>query len=665
MSKLSTAARRLLIGRPFRSDRLSHTLLPKRIALPVFASDAMSSVAYAPEEIFLMLSVAGLAAYAMAPWIGLAVAAVLLIVVSSYRQNVHAYPSGGGDYEVVTTNLGDTAGLVVASALMVDYVLTVAVSISSAMSNIGSAIPFVYDHKVFFAVVATLAIMAMNLRGVRESGLAFAIPTYAFIVGIACMIVWGLFRIFVLDDPLRAESAGFQMHAEHGKVVGFALAFLVARSFSSGCAALTGVEAISNGVPAFEKPKSRNAATTLLMLGIIAVSMFMGMIVLSVQTGVQLVDDPATQLTGAPPGYQQKTLVAQLAQVVFGSFHIGFLLIAGVTALILVLAANTAFNGFPVLGSVLAQHSYLPRQLHTRGDRLAFSNGILFLSAAAVAAVVAFRAELSALIQLYIVGVFISFTLSQIGMVRHWTRLLRTETDPRVRRTMMRSRVVNTIGLISTGAVLIIVLVTKFLVGAWIAIVAMSALFVVMKMIRKHYDSVNHELAEQAAEQENEMVLPSRNHAVVLVSKLHLPTLRALAYARATRPDVLEAVTVSVDDGETRELVHQWEESDISVPLKVIASPYREITRPVLDYVKRAREESPRTVVTVFIPEYVVGHWWEQVLHNQSALRLKGRLLFMPGVMVTSVPWQLTSSERRRTLQPHVAPGDARRGIFD
>ncbi len=655
----------MLIGRPFRSDRLSHTLLPKRIALPVFASDAMSSVAYAPEEIFLMLSVAGLAAYAMAPWIGLAVAAVLLIVVSSYRQNVHAYPSGGGDYEVVTTNLGDTAGLVVASALMVDYVLTVAVSISSAMSNIGSAIPFVYDHKVFFAVVATLAIMAMNLRGVRESGLAFAIPTYAFIVGIACMIVWGLFRIFVLDDPLRAESAGFQMHAEHGKVVGFALAFLVARSFSSGCAALTGVEAISNGVPAFEKPKSRNAATTLLMLGIIAVSMFMGMIVLSVQTGVQLVDDPATQLTGAPPGYQQKTLVAQLAQVVFGSFHIGFLLIAGVTALILVLAANTAFNGFPVLGSVLAQHSYLPRQLHTRGDRLAFSNGILFLSAAAVAAVVAFRAELSALIQLYIVGVFISFTLSQIGMVRHWTRLLRTETDPRVRRTMMRSRVVNTIGLISTGAVLIIVLVTKFLVGAWIAIVAMSALFVVMKMIRKHYDSVNHELAEQAAEQENEMVLPSRNHAVVLVSKLHLPTLRALAYARATRPDVLEAVTVSVDDGETRELVHQWEESDISVPLKVIASPYREITRPVLDYVKRAREESPRTVVTVFIPEYVVGHWWEQVLHNQSALRLKGRLLFMPGVMVTSVPWQLTSSERRRTLQPHVAPGDARRGIFD
>ncbi|OBB85791.1 DNA-binding protein [Mycobacterium colombiense] len=664
MSKLSTATRRLLIGRPFRSDRLSHTLLPKRIALPVFASDALSSVAYAPEEVFLMLSVAGVTAYALTPWIGLAVAAVMLVVVASYRQNVHAYPSGGGDFEVVTTNLGDTAGLVVASALMVDYVLTVAVSTASAMANIGSAIPIVAQHKVFFCVVSVLLVMALNLRGVRESGLAFAIPTYAFIIGVLVMIGWGLFRIFVLGNPLRAESAGFQMHSAHGQVVGFALAFLVARSFSSGCAALTGVEAISNGVPAFQKPKSRNAATTLLMLGGIAVTLLMGIIVLAQQIGVQLVEDPATQLGGAPKGYYQKTLVTQLAQAVFGSFHIGFLLIATVTALILVLAANTAFNGFPVLGSILAQHSYLPRQLHTRGDRLAFSNGILFLSGAALLAIIAFRGEVTALIQLYIVGVFISFTLSQIGMVRHWTRLLRSETDPRARRKMMRSRVVNTVGLLSTGAVLLVVLVTKFASGAWIALFAMGLLFGIMKMIHRHYNTVNRELAEQAAAQDD-VVLPSRNHAVVLVSKLHLPTLRALAYARATRPDVLEAVTVSVDDGETRELVHKWEESDISVPLKVISSPYREVTRPVLEYVKRAREESPRTVVTVFIPEYVVGHWWEQVLHNQSALRLKGRLLFMPGVMVTSVPWQLSSSERRKTLQPHVAPGDARRGIFD
>jgi amino acid transporter len=661
VSKFSTAARRLILGRPYRSDRLSHTLLPKRIALPVFASDALSSVAYAPEEVFLMLSVAGLAAYSLTPWIGLAVAAVMLVVVASYRQNVHAYPSGGGDFEVVTTNLGANAGLMVASALMVDYVLTVAVSTASAMSNIGSAFPFVADHKVLFAVGSVLLVMALNLRGVRESGVAFAVPTYAFIVGVAIMLGWGLVRIYLLGEPLRAESAGFEMRSANGPVVGFALAFLVARSFSSGCAALTGVEAISNGVPAFRKPKSRNAATTLLLLGAVAVSLLMGITLLANKIGVKIVDDPQKQLVGAPAGYHQKTLVAQLAQAVFGGFHLGLLLIATVTALILVLAANTAFNGFPVLGSVLAQHSYLPRQLRTRGDRLAFSNGIVFLSVAALTAVIAFRAQVTALIQLYIVGVFISFTFSQIGMVRHWTRLLRNTSDASMRRNMVRSRVVNTVGFLATGTVLLVVLVTKFLAGAWIAVVAMASLFAMMKLIRSHYEAVGRELEQRT--EEDDQVLPSRNHAVVLVSKLHLPTLRALAYARATRPDTLEAVTVSVDEAETRELVHKWEDSEITVPLKVVASPYRDITRPVVDYVKRISKESSRAVVTVFIPEYVVGHWWEQLLHNQSALRLKGRLLFMPNVMVTSVPWQLNSSERRKTLERHVAPGDTRRGI--
>jgi amino acid transporter len=664
VSKLSTVARRLVLGRPFRSDRLAHTLLPKRIALPVFASDALSSVAYAPEEIFLVLSVAGLTAYAMAPWIGLAVAVVMIVVIASYRQNVHAYPSGGGDYEVVTTNLGHTAGLTVASALLVDYVLTVAVSMASAMSNIGSAVPLVSQHKVLFAVIAILVLASLNLRGIRESGTAFAIPTYAFMIGMYIMLGWGLFQIFVLGTPLRAESANFEMHSEHGEVLGFALVFLIARAFSSGSAALTGVEAISNGVPAFRKPKSRNAATTLAMLGAVAISLFMGIIMLAKETGAKVAERPHEQLIGAPPDYHQKTLIAQLADAVFHDFPVALYLIAGVTALILVLAANTAFNGFPVLGSILAQDRYLPRQLHTRGDRLAFSNGILFLALAAIAFVVAFRAEVTALIQLYIVGVFVSFTLSQIGMVRHWTRLLRTETDPPVRRHMMRSRVINTVGFICTGTVLIIVVITKFLAGAWIAILAMGALFVIMELIHKHYETVARELEEQAAE-DRDIVLPSRNHAIVLVSKMHLPTLRALAYARATRPDVLEAITVSVDDAETRELVHKWEDSDISVPLKVIASPYREITRPILDYVKRVSKESTRTVVTVFIPEYVVGHWWEQVLHNQSALRLKGRLLFEPNVMVTSVPWQLSSSERVKTLQPHAAPGDARRGFLD
>ncbi|KJK42334.1 DNA-binding protein [Lentzea aerocolonigenes] len=660
MSKLATAAKRLLVGRPFRSDRLAHTLLPKRIALPVFASDAMSSVAYAPEEIFLMLSVAGLSAYAMAPWVGVAVVVVMLTVVASYRQNVHAYPSGGGDYEVATVNLGRRAGLTVASALLVDYILTVAVSISAAMANIGSAIPFVATHKALFAVAAIVILTAINLRGIRESGTAFAIPTYAFMIGIMVLIAWGLFRGFVLGDEMRAESAGFEIHAESDHLMGLAFVFLVLRAFSSGCAALTGVEAISNGVPAFRKPKSRNAATTLLMMGTISVTMLMGLIVLAQLTDVRMAEFPADQIANAPKDYEQKTMVAQVAHAVFDNFPPGFFFIAGVTALILVLAANTAFNGFPVLGSILAQDRYLPRQLHTRGDRLAFSNGILFLAGFAVVLVIAFDAEVTRLIQLYIVGVFVSFTLSQLGMIRHWKRLLKTETDVQARSRMRRSQAINTFGLVMTATVLIVVLITKFTKGAWIAIAAMAAIYALMTAIRKHYDTV----AEELRQQERVRTMPARNHAMVLVSKLHMPTLRALSYAKATRPDVLEAVTVNVDDGDTRKLVADWERENFKIPLKVIESPYREITKPVLDYVKRVKSDNPRDVVTVFIPEYVVGHWWEQLLHNQSALRLKGRLLFQPGVMVTSVPWQLESSVKVRDKDV-IAPGAVRRGLDD
>lgn len=618
----------------------------------------MSSVAYAPEEIFLVLSVAGISAYAYTPWIGLSVAIVMAVVVASYRQNVHAYPSGGGDYEVATVNLGPTAGLTVGSALMVDYVLTVAVSISSAASNIGSALPFVAQHKVLFAVAAIVLLTAVNLRGIRESGTAFAIPTYAFIVGMFLMLGWGFFRVYVLGEDVHAESSSFTLNAEDSHLYGIAFAFLIARAFSSGCAALTGVEAISNGVPAFQKPKSRNAATTLLLLGSIAIVLLMGIIILAQKIGIVYAHNPQEQLVGAPEGYHQKTLIAQIAEAVFSGFPIGFFFMAIVTALILVLAANTAFNGFPVLGSILAQDRYLPRQLHTRGDRLAFSNGILFLSGAAIAFVVVFGAEVTKLIQLYIVGVFVSFVLSQTGMIKHWTRHLKSETDKAQRARMQRSRVINSIGLAMTATVLIIVLITKFAAGAWIAIVAMVAIFIVMKMIRKHYDSVAAELEEQ----EWDGVLPSRTHSIVLVSKLHMPTMRALAYARATRPDTLEAITVNVDEPDTRALVREWEKSDVTVPLKVIESPYREITKPVLDYVKRVRRDAPRDVVTVFIPEYVVGHWWEQILHNQSALRLKSRLLFQPGVMVTSVPWQLSSSAKAKPLDIEKTAGATRRG---
>ncbi|CAM4021400.1 APC family permease [Kibdelosporangium persicum] len=660
MSKFSTAAKRLLVGRPFRSDSLGHTLLPKRVALPVFASDALSSVAYAPQEIFLTLSIAGIASFAFAPWIGLVVVIVLLTVVMSYRQNVHAYPSGGGDYEVATVNLGPKAGVTVASALLVDYVLTVAVSISSAADNLGALVPWIHENNVLFAVIAIVLLTAVNLRGIRESGTAFAIPTYAFMIGIFAMLGWGFVRTLVLGDDVKAASSGLELHAENDHLAGFALVFLVLRAFTQGCAALTGVEAISNGVPAFRKPKSRNAATTLLMLGTIAVTMFMGVIFLAQLTGVVLAEHPETQLANAPQGYQQQTVIAQLSQAVFADFVPGYFFVIVFTALILVLAANTAFNGFPVLGSILAQDRYLPRQLHTRGDRLAFSNGILFLAGFAILLVIAFDADPTKLIPLYTVGVFVSFTLSQSGMIRHWNRLLRTETDPAARRRMRRSQGINGFGLAMTGTVLVIVLVTKFLVGAWIAIAAMTAIFALMTGIKKHYDRVADELRE--AQDDRPMVMPSRNHAIVLVSKLHLPTRRALAYAKATRPDVLEAVTVNVDDRDTRMLVKEWESNGFKIPLKVIESPYREITKPVLDYVKRIRTNNPRDVVTVFIPEYVVGRWWEHLLHNQSALRLKGRLLFQPGVMVTSVPWQLASSEKVHD-RAVIAPGSVRRGL--
>ena len=642
MARPTSLVKRLLVGRPFRSDRLQHTLLPKRIALPVFASDALSSVAYAPDEILLTLSIAGAAAYTLSPWITLAVAVVMVTVVASYRQNVHAYPSGGGDYEVATVNLGPRFGVAVASALLVDYILTVAVSVSAGVSNLGSVVPFVAQNRVGIAIGAVALLTAMNLRGLRESGTAFAIPTYGFIIVIVGMILTGLVRIFILGQDLRAPSADLVISAEKSHLTSFAFVFLLLRTFSSGCAALTGVEAISNGVPAFKPPKSKNAATTLLLLGSIAIAMLVGIVVLARATHLQYVESAAQILSG-PPNYAQKTVTTQLGETVFGSGSMLLYVVGAVTALILFLAANTAFNGFPVLGSILAQDRYLPRQLHTRGDRLAFSNGIVFLAIAAMVLIVAFQAEVTRLIQLYIVGVFVSFTLSQAGMLRHWNRLLRTQRDPNIRRRMYRSRAINGFGCALTATVLVIVLITKFLLGAWIAIAAMLVIYITMLGIHRHYTRVSQELLPT----EERPVLPSRNHAVVLVSKVHMPTLRALAYAQATRPDTLTAVTVNVDDKDTRAIQAEWERRQIPVPLTVVDSPYREITRPIIDFVKNVRRDSPRDVVTVFVPEYVVGRWWEHLLHNQSALRIKGRLLFEPGVMVTSVPWQLRSSQDR------------------
>ncbi|MBA5220845.1 MULTISPECIES: APC family permease [Streptomyces] len=671
MSKLTDVPKRILIGRALRSDRLGETLLPKRVALPVFASDPLSSVAYAPGEVLLVLSIAGVSAYHFSPWIAVAVVVLMFTVVASYRQNVHAYPSGGGDYEVATTNLGPRAGLTVASALLVDYVLTVAVSIASGIENLGSAIPFVVEHKVICAVAVVVLLTLMNLRGVKESGKLFAIPTYVFVGGVFIMIVWGAFRGLVLGDTMRAPTAGFHIRAEHQGLAGFALVFLLLRAFSSGCAALTGVEAISNGVPAFRKPKSRNAATTLAMMGLLAVTMFCGIIALAMTTKVRMAENPAVDLIrgGTPVGssFVQDPVISQVAEAVFGDGSFLFVVLAAATALVLFLAANTAYNGFPLLGSILAQDRYLPRQLHTRGDRLAFSNGIVLLAGAAALLLIVYGADSTRLIQLYIVGVFVSFTLSQTGMVRHWNRHLRTEKDQAKRRHMIRSRAINTFGAFFTGLVLVVVLATKFSHGAWVALLGMCIFYATMTAIRKHYDRVADEIAApEEPVPTDDLVRPSRVHSVVLISKIHRPALRALAYAKLLRADSLEALSVNVDAAETKALRAEWERRGIDVPLKILDSPYREVTRPVIDYVKSLRKESPRDAVSVIIPEYVVGHWYEHLLHNQSALRLKGRLLFTPGVMVTSVPYQLQSSEAakvraRRRLEWN-APGAVRRG---
>ncbi|WP_200827751.1 APC family permease [Thermomonospora echinospora] len=628
--------KRFLVGRPLRTEQMGQTLLPKRLALPVFCSDPLSSNAYAAEEILLALSLGGLALLHLAPWVAAAVITLLVVVVLSYRQTCHAYPNGGGAYAVSRANLGENASLVAASALLIDYVLTVAVSVAAGVANIVSAVPALAPHAVELCVGLIAILAVVNLRGVKESGTVFAIPTYGFVAVVFAMLAWGGLRVLTGHPPV-AESASFGIEPA-SPTTGLLVLAIMLRAFSQGCTALTGVEAVSNGVPNFRRPKAANAAATLVLMGAITVLMLAGITALALAAGVHIADQPG-RLVGAPADYLQKTVLAQEAAAVFGAGSPPFFLVAIFTAAILVLAANTAFNGFPILASILGEDGYLPHQFGRRGDRLVFSNGIVLLALLAIALIRAFDASTTRLIQLYIIGVFVSFTLSQWGMVRHWTRRLRTAAAGDHRR-IHRSRLVNGLGGTLTALVLAVVLVSKFTHGAYIVCIAMPLLFWLMKRIRGHYDRV----AAQLRPGDGPVTLPSRIHALVLVSQLHTPALRALAFARATRPSTLTALTVGTSPAQVRKLEEEWRARDIEVPLVVLDSPYRDITGPVLAYVARIRRRSPRDVVCVFIPEYVVDHWWEQLLHNQSALRLKARLLFRPGVMVTSVPWHLGSA---------------------
>ena len=586
---------------------------------------------------------AGSLALIKSVWVGVVVACVLAVVVLSYRQTVHAYPSGGGDYEVVTTNLGPSWGLLVASALLVDYVLTVAVSISSGANYLTTIFPGLRGSEVPIAVALIIFLTLVNLRGTREAGTAFAIPTYAYMIAIAVMISVGFVRLFMGNLPM-ADSAAYDIHAVSSHLdglTGLGGVFLLMRAFSSGCAALTGVEAISNGVPNFKRPKSRNAGITLLMLGGIAASMMISILVLARYTGLQMVDDTSmVYLHGsAQPDVHFAPVISQLASTIFGDGSLLFIFVTAVTGFILILAANTAFNGFPTLASVLSRDSFLPRQLYKRGDRLSYSNGIMALAVGASALVILFNASVTRLIQLYVVGVFVSFTLSQLGMIRHWNKRLRLPQNGSDRSKVLRSRSVNIIGFMMTGFVLAVVLVTKFTHGAWITVLLIALVFTIQRLIRRHYDTIRGQL--RVEDWHTRRALPSRVRALVLVSNLSKPSMRAIATARAQAPINLEIVSVVSDLEEEKHIRREWKESGLPVPLTLVASPFRDITQVVISYVRSRRQRSPEEMLVVYIPEFLVRHWWENILHNQMALRLSRSLLRIPGVVLTIVPWKL------------------------
>lgn len=647
------SAKHFFIGEPLASDKLEGQLLQKRLALPIFASDALSSVAYAPQELLMILLLGGLAFLSFAPWVAACVVVLLVVVMLSYRQLIKAYPSGGGDYEVARTNLGETAGLTVASALLVDYVLTVAVSVASGVDNIISALPVLAPLRVELAIFFVIILAAVNLRGVSESSKAFALPTYLFVGSVLVMIVTGLFRVAVGDAPV-AESAGYTVQGENLAQAAFIL--LLLRAFSSGCSALTGVEAISNGVQAFRTPKIRNAQLTLVAMVGIAITLFIGLTALALISGVHYAENNCDLVGWADCATEpQRSLIAQVAAATFGNNSILFFVIQAATATVLLLAANTAFNGFPLLGSVLAKDGYAPKSLNTRGDRLIYSNGVIILGAVAIAILFVYQASLTHLIQLYIIGVFVSFTLGQTGMVKHWIGMIKRGEG---NRTVYTSLVINLIGATMTFVVLVIVTITKFTHGAWLVFLIMPILGVLMAGVFRYYRDVEKEI-----EVDPTITFGANgDHAIVLVGKMNKPTLKALDYAIAARHETLEAVHASIDDDATAQLKKDWAAMDIQIPLLCVASPYRDISFPVIKHIKMHRMEHGSEITTVYMPQYIVGHWWESLLHNHKSRRIRQKLLMMHGVTVALVPWLLDSSELIYGRRSRPIPGQARRG---
>ncbi|MDR6143799.1 amino acid transporter [Microbacterium foliorum] len=657
--------KRILIGDPLTSAQVDDQLLPKKMALPIFASDALSSVAYAPQELVMILLIGGLTFLSFTPIVAVAVVVLLIVVVLSYRQLIKAYPSGGGDYEVASKNLGEIPGVIVAAALLVDYVLTVAVSVASGVDNIISAVPGLDPLRVELAVGFVILIIIVNLRGVREASLVFAIPTYVFIGSVGFMIVTGLIRTFLGDAPV-ASSAEFAVHSEDlGQA---AVILLILRAFSSGCSALTGVEAVSNGVPAFRTPKVRNAQTTLVLMGSIAACLFAGLTALALITGVHYAENPC-DLIGFDCSNPQPSLMAQIASATFGGGSILFFIIQAATACVLLLAANTAFNGFPLLGSVLARDGYAPKALNTRGDRLVFSNGMIVLGIAAIAVLVVFQAKLTTLIQLYIIGVFVSFSLGQIGMVRHWRRILRgpAEKTPGSgidgasasdRRSARIGLVINSVGAAMTVAVLLIVTITKFTHGAYLVFFAIPVLAFLMMGVKRYYRDVEHEIAID----DTTKFGATGDLAIVLVNRLQKPVIKAIDYAVAAKHGKTLAVHVAVASDDAAQLQKEWADHLVPIPLVIVESPFRSFAQPVTQFITQYREKHGSSVVTVYLPQYIVGHWWETFLHNRRSRRLANQLMLVHGVSITLVPWLLDSSELIYGRRSRPLPGQERAG---
>lgn len=598
--------KRWLVGDPLKSTQAAHERLSKTLALAIFSSNAISSVAYATEEILLVLVLAGTAAIAWSIPISFAILFLVVVLTISYRQIIYEYPEGGGAYIVARNNLGELPALIAAAALMIDYVLTVAVSVAAGIAALTSAVPSLFEHREALGLVASVFIIVMNLRGVRESGKFFAVPTYFAIGALGVMVVIGSVQALF--------GQGVSLSPDHQTAVEELTLFLILRSFAAGCSAVTGMEVISNGVKAFRRPESQNASATMIHMSLVLAALFMGISFLAYHYGIL----PKTD----------ETVVSQLARLTFGTGALYYGLQIG-TMLLLVLAANSAFAGFPHLASILARDGFMPRQMAAFGDRLVFSNGIIVLGIFACFLLILFHGDTHALIPLYAVGVFISFTFSQAGMVRRWL----TKKGPHWRKHL----IVNGVGAVTTGIATIIIASTKFTHGAWIVFLLIIILVLMFRSIRSHYNAVSEQIA---LTRDHRPPLPRRNIVIVPINGVNQAVIRAVDYARS-RADEIRAVMVDVDPESTARIQIQWAQWGCGVNLIALPSPYRSVLGSLLDYIEKILEKEPDIWVTVVIPEILPAHWWQGILHNQRALLLKTALLFKDRVILTDVPFHL------------------------